>query len=589
MIILEEVGKLKKEITSVFMVFLILASVLAVGSVTAPTPERVPVIVGFKGKADAGLIRAHGGDVKYEYGMVSAVACSLPQGAIDALNRNPKIAYIEPDGKVQKTQETLPWGVDRIDAEAVHQYNKGTGVKVAIIDTGIDYNHPDLDDNYKGGIDFVNVDDDPMDDEGHGTHCAGIVAAEDNEIGVIGVAPEVSLYAVKVLDNTGSGWVSDVIAGIEWAITNEMQIISMSLGSDSDNEALHTACDKAYGAGVLVVAAAGNDYQRRGRAEFDTVDYPARYDSVIAVGATDDTDTKASWSSTGLALELTAPGVSIYSTYWDDAYETHSGTSMACPHVVGTAALVWASEPTLTNVEVRSRLRETADDLGSAGWDGWYGYGLVDADEAAPPTGPVPNQPPVADAGPDQTALVNETLTFDGSSSSDPDGTITSYDWDFGDLNSASGVTVTHSYAATGTYTVTLTVQDDEGAIDKDTTTVEIFEEQPPPPPNELHVADIDMSLDSRTAGRNEFVWAIAKVTIVDSGDNPVEGATVYGHWEGATADTDTGVTDASGQVSLKSDSVKNPPSGTTFTFVVDDVVLSGWTYDPSGNSETSD
>ncbi|MCW4049803.1 MAG: S8 family peptidase, partial [Candidatus Bathyarchaeota archaeon] len=310
---------MRKEITSVFMVFLILTSVLTVGFVTAPAPERVPVIVGFKGKADAGLIRAHGGDIKYEYGMISAVACSLPQGAIDALNKNPNIAYIEPDGKVQITQEEeeLPWGVARIDANDVHPYNKGTGVKVAIIDTGIDYDHPDLVDNYIEGYDFVNNDSDPMDDAGHGTHCAGIVAAEDNEIGVIGVAPEAELYAVKVLDSKGSGYVSDVIAGIEWATGNGMQIISMSLGSDSDNEALHTACDKAYGEGVLVVAAAGNDYQRRGRAEFDTVDYPARYDSVIAVGATDDTDTKASWSSTGLALELTAPGVSIYSTYWD--------------------------------------------------------------------------------------------------------------------------------------------------------------------------------------------------------------------------------------------------------------------------------
>ena len=157
---------MRKAITSVVMVFLILSSVLAVGSVTAQPSEKIPVIVKFKGKPDAGLIRAHGGNIKYEYSIISAVACSLSQGAIDALERNPKIAHIELDGKVHAI-ETLPWGVDRIDAEVVHSYNKGTDVKVAIIDTGIDYNHPDLDANYQGGKDFVNNDPDPMDDNGH--------------------------------------------------------------------------------------------------------------------------------------------------------------------------------------------------------------------------------------------------------------------------------------------------------------------------------------------------------------------------------------------------------------------------------------
>ena len=580
---------MRKEITSVFMVFLILASVLVVGSVTAPAPERVPVIVGFKGKADAGLIRAHGGDVKYEYGMVSAVACSLPQGAIDALNRNPNIAYIEPDGKVQITQ-TLPWGIDRIDAEAVHTYNKGTGVKVAIIDTGIDYNHPDLNANYKGGTDFVEGDEDPMDDEGHGTHCAGIVAAEDNEIGVIGVAPEVWLYAVKVLDDTGSGWVSDVIAGIEWATDNEMQIISMSLGSDSDNEALHTACDAAYEAGVLIVAAAGNDYRRRGRAEFDTVDYPARYDSVIAVGATDDTDTKASWSSTGSALELAAPGVSIYSTYWYDDYAIYSGTSMACPHVVGTAALVWAGDPTLTNVEVRTRLRETADDLGSAGWDSWYGYGLVDADEAAAAPGEDTTPPTISDLTPADGATINTATPTISATVTDASGIDES-----SIVMTLNGTEVTHTYESglvsytpalsEGLHTATLNVSDNIGNL---ATTSWSFTVDTTSPAQVIHVASIEMSLGSRTAGRNTFEWAIATVTIVDSGGYTIEGSTVYGHWEGATEDTDTGLTDTNGEVSLKSDSVKNPPSGTTFIFVVDEVVLSGWTYDATSSETTN-
>jgi fibronectin type 3 domain-containing protein len=231
-----------------------------------------------------------------------------------------------------------------------------------------------------------------MDDNGHGTHCAGIVAAEDNDIGVIGVAPEAYLYAVKVLDSGGSGYLSDVIAGIQWSIDNGMQVISMSLGTSFDFQSLHDACDAAYyDNGILVVAAAGNSGTVSGKG--DNVIYPAKYDSVIAVAATDSNDERAWWSSTGPDVELAAPGVSIYSTYWDDTYATLSGTSMACPHVTGTAALVFvtAVDPAYDldgdgvwdASEVRKKLQDTADDLGDPGRDPQYGYGLVDADEAA--------------------------------------------------------------------------------------------------------------------------------------------------------------------------------------------------------------
>lgn len=425
-----EVGKLRKEITSVVMVCLILASVLVVSGVAAQPSEKVAVIVGFKGKPDTGLLRAHNGDIKYEYSIISAVACSLPQMAIDALKRNPNIAYIELDGQVYITQETLPWGIDRIDAEVVHPYNKGEGVKVAIIDTGIDYDHPDLDGNYEGGFDFVNNDYFPMDDNGHGTHCAGIVAGEDNDIGVIGVAPEAWLYAVKVLDAKGSGYVSDVVAGIQWSIDNGMQIISMSLGSSSDSTSLRDACDGAYNSGILLFAAAGNSGNRGGSG--DNVLYPARYSSVIAVGATDKTDKRASWSSTGSALELAAPGVSIYSTYWDNTYATLSGTSMACPHVAGTAALVFKSNIDFTYdvnnngswdaSEVRKRLRDTADDLGVTGWDSWYGYGLVDADEAAAAPSVDTTPPTISGLTPADGALINTATSTISATVADASG-----------------------------------------------------------------------------------------------------------------------------------------------------------------------
>ncbi|RLG40104.1 MAG: subtilisin [Thermoproteota archaeon] len=372
-------------------------------------PERVRVIVGFKGKPDASLVRAHGGIIRYQYRIIPAIACFLPERAISALRTNPMIAYIELDGRVRATSpdEVLPWGVDRIDADLVWDSdgdlvvdsgaNVGSGIKVAVIDTGIDYDHPDLADNVAGGASFVDYTTDYMDDNGHGTHVAGIIAAVDNEIGVIGTSPGLSLYALKALDSEGSGYLSDVIAAIDWAVENGMQIISMSLGTDTDYDSLRDACDRAYAAGVLLVAAAGNDASRLSvRFGIDTIDYPARYDSVIAVGAVDQEDERPVWSSTGPELELAAPGVDIYSTYWDDTYATLSGTSMACPHVTGTAALVFATnigevapsydydgDGTWDANEVRAWLQATAEDLGEAGKDDYYGYGLVDAAKAA--------------------------------------------------------------------------------------------------------------------------------------------------------------------------------------------------------------
>jgi subtilisin family serine protease len=676
------------------MACLILASVLTISVVTAQPAEKVPVIVGFKDKPDADLIQAHGGRIKCVYNIISAIACELPEPAIEALRKNPKVAYVEGDGVVEAIGEVLPWGVDRIDAEVVHPYNKGTAVKVAIIDTGIDYTHPDLDANYKGGYDFVNVDADPKDDNGHGTHCAGIVAAEDNDIGVIGVAPEAYLYAVKVLNNQGSGYLSDVILGIEWSVTNGMQVVSMSLGTSTYSQSLKDACNNAYNAGLVLVAAAGNSGD--GNPATDEYSYPAAYDSVIAVGATDKFDTAPSWSNSGPYLELAAPGVSIYSTLptyrvtltrtYGYSYGTLSGTSMSCPHVAGTVALVIASDPTLTNEAVRTRLQKTADDLGPVGWDTVYGYGLVDADEAAPGVDTTP--PTISDLTPADRAFINTAtptisatvtdvsgidatsivMTVDGASVAyiyDSTTSLVSYmpatlteglhtvkldvsdiwgnpataSWSFtvdtippAQVTSVTVTTVsssqldvswtantesdldhynvyrstvtgspyslvasptTNSYSDTGltaltTYYYIVSAVDNAGnegipSLEKSGTTSEA------PALPTMHVASIEMSKGSRTVGRNKFVWATATVTIVDADNAPVKGATVYGHWEIATTDSDSGITDVSGQVSLQSDSVKNPPSGITFKFVVDRVELSGWTYNSSANVETSD
>jgi subtilisin family serine protease len=297
------------------------------------------------------------------------------------------------------SQET-PWGVHRIGADASWGTGEGSGVNVAIIDTGINKTHEDLSANIRGGINFVAPDSGPPwkrvansdawnDDNGHGTHVAGIVAAEDNSIGVVGVAPQASLYAVKALDSSGSGYVSDIISGIDWAISNHMNVINMSLGCDCNVSALHDAVNAAYNSGIVVVAAAGNSGD--GNASTDDVIYPARYSSVIAVAATAQGDTTPTWSSEGSEVEVAAPGVNINSTWNDGGYNTESGTSMASPHVAGTVALMLATPiPAAYDVngdsqwepsEVREALNTTADDLGVSGQDNFSGYGLVDADE----------------------------------------------------------------------------------------------------------------------------------------------------------------------------------------------------------------
>jgi len=233
--------------------------------------------------------------------------------------------------------------------------------------------------NVAGGVNFVargrKANSDAWaDDNGHGTHVAGIIAAADNAIGVVGVAPEAELYGVKVLNSQGSGWLSDVIAGIEWCPDNRMNVVNMSLGASSGSTLLEQACRNAADAGILLVAAAGN--------EGAPVIYPAAYSSVIAVAATDSADRVASWSNKGPQVELSAPGVDVRSTWIGSGYATHSGTSMAAPHVAAVCALLLGRSDPLPPPDPRQVLQATADDLYSLGRDTTSGFGLVDAEEA---------------------------------------------------------------------------------------------------------------------------------------------------------------------------------------------------------------
>jgi len=299
----------------------------------------------------------------------------LVDNEFEAVKKPSNTGKPSPSPTPQPSQST-PWGVDRIDADLVWSSFTGEGVKIAILDTGIDKDHPDL--NYAGGVNFVpqgrKIDSNKFDDDnGHGTHVAGTIAAVDNTIGVVGVAPGASIYAVKVLDRSGSGSLTWINNGIYWAITNGMDVISMSLSTQYDYSSFKTAIEAAHNAGIVIIAAAGNDGSE--------VDYPAAYPDVIAVSATDSSDDYPYWSNYGSEIDVAAPGVSIESTWNDGYYNTISGTSMACPHVAGVAALVLQAYPSYNPDEVRDALHQ-AEDLGASGQDIHYGYGLVDAQAA---------------------------------------------------------------------------------------------------------------------------------------------------------------------------------------------------------------
>jgi len=348
------------------------------------------VIVGFKqkpGPNEQALIHNAKGVIKKTYSLIPAMAVSLSEKEIEKLKKDKKVAYVEDDGIFTTADEyTEAWGVEHIAAEVAHvSGNKGAGIKIAVIDTGIDYTHEDLDGNYAGGYDFVFDDNDPFDDNSrsHGTHLAGIIAAEENDIGVIGVAPQASLYAVKVLDGAGFGLLSWIVSGLEWAVDNGMDIVNLSL-QGPDSKALQDACNSTFQAGTLLVAAGGNT-------SGDNASYPAKYETVIAVTGTDAADDPAWFSPIDPELELAAPGLDIFSTIAVEkgSYGLLSGTSQAAPHVVGTAALFLAAGLSdengngRVNDEVRELLQTTAIDLGDAGVDNSTGYGLVNAAAAA--------------------------------------------------------------------------------------------------------------------------------------------------------------------------------------------------------------
>ena len=358
------------------------------------------VIVGFHqapGAAEQTLIQRHRGKLRRKFKRIKAISARLTDQSIAELQNDPNVAYVEEDAIVTAVEPDFgngeyleSWGVSHIGSASVHAKGiQGTGIKIAVIDTGIDYDHPDLDGNYRGGINIIDPDNPagPFDNSwnSHGTHVAGIIAAELNGEGVVGVAPKASLYAIKTLDYAGAGYLSDLIAGIEWAVANGMDIVNMSVGLRNNSQALAEACAKAYEAGVLLVAAAGNT----GVYGSGEVLYPALYSSVIAVAATDANDAIHYISAASAGVGFVAPGGDIYSTTAYGGYAFLSGTSQASPHVAGVAALILSTglsdldgDGVANNRDLRMQLQQTALDLGDPGKDDIHGYGLVSAEAA---------------------------------------------------------------------------------------------------------------------------------------------------------------------------------------------------------------
>ena len=349
--------------------------------------------------------------------------------ALSQLAKNPEVEYAEPNYLAHITQTpndpyyNQQWGPQDIQAHLA--WDKVTpaqraNVTVAVLDTGINANHEDLQASIVPGYNFIDNNNNPVDGHGHGTHVAGIAAAiTNNGKGIAGVAGGAKIMPIKVMNDSGSGDYASIINGIKYAADNGAKVISMSLGGPGSSQAMQDAVDYAISRGASVVAASGNSNS--------AVAFPGNCNGVITVGAVDSSNQRASFSNYGPEMDVVAPGVNIISSYKGNAnsYTSMSGTSMATPFVAGVTALVRAANPNLTSAQITQIIDQATTDLGTAGFDNYYGYGLVDANKAVdlalkgqtgnpspapvPAPAPGPNPAPAPTPAPSTNLALNKT------------------------------------------------------------------------------------------------------------------------------------------------------------------------------------
>jgi len=453
-------------------------------------------------------------------------------GMVEIYRRHPLVEYAEPNFIATATfapddpfyKNGYQWHLHNPDHPGIQMENAwndsdGDGVIVAILDTGVAYENygafmqaPDLAlTQFVSGYDFVDGDPHPNDEHGHGTHVAGTVSqSTNNAIGVAGVAFHSTIMPVRVLNANGSGTHADIADGIHFAADNGAKVINMSLGGPSSTT-LQNAVAYAHEQGVTIVASAGNG------GPSGSTSYPAAYDDeVIAVAASRYDETVSYYSTWGDYVDITAPGGDLTVDQNGDGfgdgvlqqtinvntkdptdfgYWFLQGTSMASPHVAGVVAMLLSRDPTLTPDGVRTILQSTARDIGQSGWDRASGWGLIQAGEALSYqfSG---NLPPSAYYSYSCSGL---ECDFDGRASNDSDGSIVSYAWNFGDGNVDSGAQISHTFDE-GSYEVTLTVTDNEGAEASATQTVELFLVQPAAPSLQVSCGKVKGAIEANLA-----------------------------------------------------------------------------------------
>ncbi len=321
-------------------------------------------------------------DLNYLKKLNAFIGLFPKDSAIDQFRNHPDIYHIEEDievqifipfkGRIVTKSQIIPWGISRIGADKVWHVTQGENVKVAIIDTGIAYEHPDLRRNIRGGINILKPLFPPYDHNGHGTHVAGTIGAVNNQLGVVGVAPRANIYAVKAFNKDGTAKLSDIIKAIDWCIEKRMQVINMSFGFNEPSPTFREAIIRAQKAGVVMVAASGNK-GTRGRLE-----YPAQFHETIAVSSINEDDNISEFSTIGPSIDLVAPGEKIMSTWLNGSFRELSGTSMSVAHVSGVAALMLSRYSNISGEELQYVLKNSAIRLSKAPFMS-QGAGLVNA------------------------------------------------------------------------------------------------------------------------------------------------------------------------------------------------------------------